>query len=280
MGFISIVQGAALQSEYRALILGHQLAGPLRVRALTPGGLSAETVQLIQPASGTLKKELDKRKTAAFLLRAKKLRSARWYRFDLDDGGGNQTALDTYTLPDSLPANGITVAVATCFYAGFNMAGRLDATLRRPLLGQKPLLQFWGGDNLYADVPSFGLFSGNAPYEQTLDRYLRYFRQTTYMQARALTPSYTTYDDHEFWNNFPERQPHLSRSYAENAGGYTKAGKECLDLFQGGRLRSRLSQAPAAGSRPVGSGPSEDRERPLRHPVVPRTRRVSRVQAR
>jgi hypothetical protein len=136
----------------------------------------------------------------------------------------------------------MTIAVGTCFYEGFKMGSKLQGAMQSVRLIERPLLQFWGGDNVYADVPSF---SGNdTAHGHMLTRYLKYFDASPYGYARALTPNYTTYDDHEFWNNYPESQLWLSQSWSGNRDAYRQAAKDCLDLFQ-----ASVNPAPAADGR-------------------------------
>lgn len=47
-------------------------------------------------------------------------------------------------------------------------------------------------------------------------------------------PTFTTWDDHEYWNNYPESVPWLSRSWLNGTEreDYIAAGNACLDLFQ------------------------------------------------
>jgi hypothetical protein len=255
MGLVSVLQGGALQDRYRALLLVRDPVGVLQVHAETAGGLAAEQLRLSPAAPRPLDGLLRERRRSAFLLEATDLRPDRAYRFHVTDGASTRLDFETRTLPWRLPARGITVGVGSCFFDGFDMSARMDAVLRRPWLGQRPALQFWNGDNLYVDVPSFGPLSAERPHVQTLERYLRYFDGTGYVRARAATPNYTTYDDHEFWNNFPEPQLQLSRDDADQRLGYTSAGWACLDLFQ-----SSLNPAP----RPELFAPLQDASRPAR----------------
>jgi hypothetical protein len=231
MGFISIVQGAALESEYRALVLGRDVRGPLTARAVDAAGHAAGQTSLARAqVSPELSRQLSARRIAAYELHATGLSPQQVYRFEVSDGGPTSTSLVTYTLPRTLPARGMTVAAGTCFYEGFKLGAKLRAALPAARLVEPPLFQLWGGDNLYADVPAF--HGQDTPMGFTLSRYLTYFDATVYGSARSLTPNYTTYDDHEFWNNYPESQLWLSRSWAKNRDAYIAAGKECLDLFQ------------------------------------------------
>jgi hypothetical protein len=255
MALVSVIQGGTLQDRYRALLLVRHPVGALRAIAETAGGLVGERLQLSPAAPEPLAGLLRERKLSAFLLEATELRPARNYRFHLTDGASTATRFDVSTLPWRLPAQGMTVGVGSCFFDGFDVSSRMEVVLQRPWLGQRPSLQFWNGDNLYLDVPSFGLLSAERPYVQTLERYLRYFDGTGYARARAVTPNYTTFDDHEFWNNFPEAQIQLSRDDDDDRLGYTSAAWACLDLFQ-----SSLNPAP----RPELFRPVQDRSRPGR----------------
>lgn len=255
MGFASILQGGALQDRYRALLLVRDPVALLKVTGATAGGLAGEQLRLSKVEAKPLAGLLRERRLSAFQFEATELRPGRAYTFRFSDGAKTDVPLETYTLPQRLPANGVTVAIGSCFFDGFDMSARIEAVLRQPWLGNRPLLQLWNGDNLYVDVPSFGLLAADKPYVQTLERYLRYFDGTGYMRARAVTPNYTTYDDHEFWNNYPEAQIHLSRDDDALRLGYTMAGWACLDLFQ-----AHLNPAP----RPELFAPVQDPSRPAR----------------
>jgi hypothetical protein len=255
MGFASILQGGALQDRYRALLLVRHPVGELKVGGATAGGLASEQLTLSRVETKPLAGLLRERRLSAYQFEARELRPGRAYTFRFRDGASTDVPLETYTLPQRLPQDGVTVAVGSCFFDGFDMSARIDAVLRQPWLGHRPLLQLWNGDNLYVDVPSFGFNTPNRPYVQTLERYLRYFDGTAYMRARAVTPNYTTYDDHELWNNFPEPQIHLSRDDDALRLGYTMAGWACLDLFQ-----AWLNPPP----RPELFPPLQDPSRPAR----------------
>ena len=64
------------------------------------------------------------------------------------------------------------------------------------------------------------------------------------MHARGSAPNYTTYDDHEFWNNYPEPQIWLTRSRGTSRPGYITAAQQCLSLFQ-----SSINTPPVADGR-------------------------------
>lgn len=252
---INILQGGALQDRCRSLLLVRGPADQIGVTVVTVGGPDGEQWTLKAAARPPLDGLLRERGLSAHLFEATQLRPDRRYRFAFTIGA-NTRVVDTHTLPSSLPQDGLTVSVGSCFFEGFNMAARMATVLQRRWLSQRARLQIWTGDNLYLDVPSFGLLSGNRPYAQTLERYLKYFGGTAYMSARALTPNYSTWDDHEFWNNFPEKQPHLTRDDDRQRLGYTRAAWDCLDLFQSSlnpQRRPDLFRPPLDTTRPARS---------------------------
>lgn len=108
-------------------------------------------------------------------------------------------------LPASLPSagrDGITVLLASCTYRWppyfRSIAAHLD---RFPVLGQVPSFALYVGDNVYLDVPPPRLQDAAA----VVDRYLDYYLDDGYAALRAQLPSFATFDDHELWNDFPER---------------------------------------------------------------------------
>lgn len=231
MDYMSVLQGAVLQNSYRALLLSSASAGAPTPSVQTAGGPQNEQLRVTpvtRPPLGTLLKQ---RGVAAYSFEATRLRPGRFYRFLFGDERMTN-AIEVYTLPTALPPQGITVAVGSCFFEGFDAAMRLEQVLRQPWLGQRALLQFWSGDNVYVDIPSEGPLSANQPYVHTLERYLKYFYGSAYMRARAAAPNYTTYDDHELWNNFPEAIWWLARTTEAERAGYTHAAWACLDVFQ------------------------------------------------
>lgn len=240
MGSFSVVQGAALARSYAALVLGRDLAQPPVVTASSPAGTAGVRATLEPLAlSAALSAQLSARRLRALLLRARDLTPGAPYRFSVDAGPGAHAALTTWTLPEALPAEGLSCAVATCFYNGFGMSAKLRAALAGARLVTAPAFEIWAGDNVYLDVRDFDGANPNHARAQTLARYLEYFGSGDYALARGARPSFTAYDDHELWNNYPERQLWLARSWDGNADAYGRAAQECLTLFQ-----SALNPAP------------------------------------
>lgn len=240
MGSYSILQGAASQSSYRALVLGYDLAQRPAVNMQSPVASPGASVRLEPaPVSDALGAQLSARRLRAWYLRAEGLTAGAPYRFTFSHPRDGGATLSTVTLPERLPQPGLCFAVASCFYAGFGMGAKLRAALSSMRLVTPTYAEIWAGDNVYLDIKDFPHANPKHAYGQTLQRYLEYFSPGEYALARSARPTFTAYDDHEFWNNYPEYQVWLERSNATNFAAYEGAAQECLTLFQ-----SALNPAP------------------------------------
>jgi hypothetical protein len=156
-------------------------------------------------------------------------------------GGSAETVITTPAA--TIGPDGVTIAVGSCFYGYFRQAGRYLRALRSPCRFSPPTLKLLVGDNLYLDVgPNEGRDAG---YEQTVMRYLEHYWRSPYADALEYLPTLTTWDDHEFWNNYPESQAWLSRSWFDtpHRKEYMDAARECLEVFQ-----NTLNPPPATGT--------------------------------
>lgn len=134
------------------------------------------------------------------------------------------------TLPSSLPAEGLTFAIGSCFYKENDQG--VGAALRRLAHSHRPRFKLLLGDQVYADVPWHAGSPMDRMRRDYFERYLEYWRHGSYSAWLQATPNMTTFDDHEYWNNFPERAIWLSRSSAANAPLTRAAALEALETFQ------------------------------------------------
>lgn len=226
----SVIPGGATQTEMRGLILGPQQIEPRVTQEHLPTGKR----RILQPhraeRSHELGSALAQRAVDVYRFHARDLSPGESYRFFVDAGPHRQHALRVQTLPRRLPEEGLTITFGSCYYDGFHKDRCLRTAFEQKHFGRQPALHFATGDNIYLDVPFFG--GADDPYAQTLDRYLQYFAQSRHWQARATLPSFTTYDDHELWNNYPESNLWLERDDDHVRERYARAALECLDLFQ------------------------------------------------
>ncbi len=232
MGSIAFLQGAALQRSYRALVLGRGLrAWPAAQIEGEAGGASVRLEQA--RVSAAVDVQLSARGVAAYWLVAANLAPATAYRFVVTEADRARAALDVQTLPELLPDEGVTFALASCFYNGFHDASRLHTALATTRLVTPTLAQIWVGDGIYLDVRDFDHHNANHAHEQTVGRYLEYFLDDeAYALARGLHSTFTVSDDHDFWNNYPEHQLWLTRSSGPFHAAYAQAAASCLTLFQ------------------------------------------------
>lgn len=151
--------------------------------------------------------------------------------YELRGQAGNERCVVRFrTLPERDASDRLTVVMMSCYYDGFHGDAGLEAALRSKLC-REAAFKILLGDNLYMDVPGDSWFRSNA-IDDTLNRYLRYFLESGYGEVLSTLPTLATFDDHELWNNFPERVPWLSRTHGDDRLRYGSAGIECLDAFQ------------------------------------------------
>ena len=228
---LRVIQGGVLPAELRALVLARDAAAPpsVTVTEVASGKQVPCAVRVGAPAGSLLAPGLAARKLQALHVVASGLQSATRYRVTASTASARE-AVEVTTLPRALPPEGLTVAVATCYFDDYRRDGWLARALTTPHSGQLPALQIWAGDNLYLDVPPAAV--ADRPIAHTLDRYVRYFVDSDYARVRAIAPTLTTYDDHEYWNNYPQYVAWLTRSSDASWKGYRDAGLAATKLFQ------------------------------------------------
>ncbi|MET0385862.1 MAG: alkaline phosphatase D family protein [Polyangiales bacterium] len=242
MSLVRWIQGGVTASSLRGLVVARGLSEDPRV------GVFQGTTELAKPSvtrvpgPGAVRDGLDRRGVRVYLVTTAGLSAGTTHRVVVA-GGSQPVAATVTTLPTTLPPEGLSVGVATCYYDGYKRDGALRDSLLTPQRDHLvPNFHIWAGDNLYLDVPGDSV--KDLPFEHTLDRYLRYFLDSGYAQTRAVAPTFSTYDDHEYWNNYPCSTLWLSRSWDRAYENYQKACIECMDLFQGS-----LNPPNAAGTR-------------------------------
>jgi len=234
-GKITIVLGAVAEDSVLALIVTQGLgpAAPSVFVRPAAAGSSAMTqliVKRLEPGT-TIAPYLEARGVNVFRVRAPV---------------SGEVVLEVYS-PDknicrksspirALPARladapgGLTFALGTCTYYWPELLKVLGTRLRsRYGAGSAPAFAVWAGDNVYLDVPK----PAKQGASDVVDRYLQYFLDDGYCAARASLPAFTTYDDHEFWNDYPELAlPVDTWLSARESAGFAAAASQCLDLFQ------------------------------------------------
>lgn len=229
---VSIIPGLITPQGGRLLLVitGVAKLPPVRVRAASAGVNVGADVRILR--SGTrLDDELLRRHTWTAQIELGAIAGA---VVGVEVKIGNHVARNTVpVVPTELPPEGLTVAAGTCFYDYFPTTGA--STYRQQLVfGRwfgRPKLKILAGDNLYLDVAPGQLYRSGA-YAETAEYYTHYFGPGAYSELLAGECTVTCWDDHEFWNNYPEQQGWLSRSWPSNREAYATAALAAIDLFQ------------------------------------------------
>jgi hypothetical protein len=134
------------------------------------------------------------------------------------------------TLPRDLPPEGVGILIASCFWLNGDKDGFYAAAMRELVQREKPAFKLLMGDQLYIDVwpplPGQDIAAGLS------DRYERYWGNDPYREMLAACPTIVTSDDHEYWNDFPERRlpwPPYARADPHQA---TSAAQGLYDVYQ------------------------------------------------
>jgi hypothetical protein len=114
------------------------------------------------------------------------------------------------TLPQTLPDDGISLLIGSCFWINDDRDGFYSAAVKELVQRERPVFKVLMGDQLYADVW--------APLPHTLpeglaQKYERYWGDDAYRELLAGCPTLVSCDDHEFWNDFPQKQVQVPLSW-------------------------------------------------------------------
>jgi hypothetical protein len=231
-----IIPGAISTDRLRALVISDAGRPDVKLEAVRGGKTPAPTVRDHDAGDPIVDQHLRKAKLELYLVEATGLAPGTDYQMT---AGGKPVHFKTF--PAALPPEGLSFALASCYYEAFGRdRDYLRALQAAPSYG--PLAaKLLVGDNVYIDV---GRAPGQARSgaEESVGRYLQYYWKSGYADVLSYLPTFCLWDDHEFWNNYPEWQVHLARSM--DAGGreaYEKAAQATLRLFQ-----AALNPEPAA----------------------------------
>ena len=171
-----------------------------------------------------------------FTARAEALPAGR-YRFRARQPGATHDSGVVQLVPRTKEVP-FKLLLASCFYQDTGRGGTYRAMLSS-LYCQDAHLRLLLGDNLYFDVRARGHW--HFPYpgmpganDDLVAAYRRYFLgRDGYGEALADKPSLATFDDHEFWNDYPEA-PHLGLgiSFAARREQFAAAAQAGVDYFQ------------------------------------------------
>jgi hypothetical protein len=135
------------------------------------------------------------------------------------------------TLPDSVD-RGATFLLASCFWLPNDREGAYGAGVRELTRLTDPAFKLLIGDQLYQDYPVNSV-GPHSTFSLFARRYEEYWGNAAYQEVLQATPNFFLCDDHEFWNDFPERQIQLGRTWeAASRAECEAAARTLYRLYQ------------------------------------------------
>lgn len=139
------------------------------------------------------------------------------------------------TLPDKITDDGVRFIFASCFWRNDDKEGYYHKAVDAVMRSEKPLqpaFKCLAGDQIYLDFPiPLNPLSGH--HTKVAGRYKEYWGDDAYRKVLVTTPNFFLCDDHEWWNDYPERQRHLPHTYtAKQRKSYGVAATEYYEAFQ------------------------------------------------
>ncbi len=154
-------------------------------------------------------------------------------RFCLTLSANNKSQDFTWsTLPYAVSEKGVTFLFASCFWQNNDRDGYYRAGLKDLQSLANPQFKMLLGDQVYLDWPNDWDLGDNA-IELFAKRYRQYWGDAFYREALQVCPNFITCDDHEYWNDYPEKQIHLPQTWdANNRKKYGHGADKLYDQFQ------------------------------------------------
>lgn len=140
------------------------------------------------------------------------------------------------TFPNKITRDGLRFIFSSCFWRNDDKDGYLykamDAVIKHEK-PSKPAFKCLIGDQIYLDYPvPLNPFTNH--HTKVANRYKEYWGDAAYRNALGATPNFFICDDHEWWNDYPERQNHLPHTYTKKSRkSYGDAASEYYKAFQG-----------------------------------------------
>lgn len=124
----------------------------------------------------------------------------------------------------------LRVLIGSCYYLPDDR-GKLASAYDNLREQDRPHLRIHAGDQLYLDAGA--LPDGPTAFDRTHARYRQYWQEPG--NARYLRGGLTLFtpDDHDFWNDYPYRMPHLTRSGDAEWMEHARAAQALFDAYQG-----------------------------------------------
>lgn len=140
------------------------------------------------------------------------------------------------TLPVTMGDEGVSFLFASCFWRNDDKEGFYSRAVRDLTKLERPAFKLLIGDQVYQDWPPT---PGTSMSEVELyaARYAEYWGDGGYQEVLRSSPNFFMCDDHEFWNDYPETQRHLDRTWTppwdpHRKTRYGQAASILYDYFQ------------------------------------------------
>ena len=136
------------------------------------------------------------------------------------------------SMPYRISSAGVTFLFASCFWQNNDRDGYYRAGVKEIGRLARPQFKFLIGDQVYGDWPnSWDL--GDDAIELYAKRYRQYWGDTFYREVLQICPNFITCDDHEYWNDFPEKQIQLPQTWdSKNRKKYGRGADELYYQYQ------------------------------------------------
>lgn len=161
---------------------------------------------------------------------------------------GAQTLADAQvtTLPDRLPVKGIekpfTVFLGSCFCAARDPGCAVGSSFVRLPTDARPELKFLCGDQVYLDSPSRHYTFNTHSVDELKTELFENYKNTWTQGPRGFSDllkrgaNYFSSDDHEYWNNAPEKAPAVMDTYlplfSNKRKDWLRIAQELYKVFQ------------------------------------------------
>lgn len=116
------------------------------------------------------------------------------------------------TLPRQVTEQGTTFLFASCFWQNNDRDGYYRSGLQELQRYGAPQFKLLVGDQIYGDWPN-DWDLGDDEIMLYAKRYQQYWGDDFYREALQTCPNFMTCDDHEYWNDYPEKQIHLPQTW-------------------------------------------------------------------
>lgn len=144
------------------------------------------------------------------------------------------------TLPDRIDSTlegakvpGVSFLFSSCFWFNADREGSYSAGLQELTRLAQPSFKLLIGDQVYQDWP-WAAEVVATPLERYADRYKQYWGDEKYRALLRSSPNFLLADDHEFWNDYPERQIQFAHTWTpELRDEYGAAATTLYRYFQG-----------------------------------------------